>query len=280
MRRSIWPQERKETIDTLILLIKCYSDGAMFAAKFRLGRQRHQNCMKNKEPEVLIFKVGKLWWLERSRKCSEQFSDGAEGVMVKGCIKTPRATLYEHTETPGRSIYWEPHIQGIPIPVEGTYFDILDEAIDMYTNYTKMGGFEICKEIYDETNFKERLHNIVWNMFMEPLKFEEQWAKLIEDFGLQNHKWMKKMFNLREMWILAYFIDSPLFGLMRTTSRSESENSFFKSFTSPGSTLVNFMMSCESAMERQRYRQEALDFKTLDAAPKCETVLGIERHAT
>ncbi|GJZ54958.1 FAR1-related sequence 5-like protein [Tanacetum coccineum] len=62
---------------------------------------------------------------------------------------------------------------------------------------------------------------------------------------------VEKMFNLREIWIPAYFIDSPLYGLMRTTSRSESENSFFKSFTSPGATLVSFMMSYESAMERQ-----------------------------
>ncbi|GKB96037.1 hypothetical protein Tco_0982174, partial [Tanacetum coccineum] len=54
-------------------------------------------------------------------------------------------------------------------------------------------------KIYDETDFKERLHKIVWNMFMEPLKFEEKLAKLIEDFGLQNHKWMTKMFNLQEM---------------------------------------------------------------------------------
>ncbi|GJZ11418.1 FAR1-related sequence 5-like protein [Tanacetum coccineum] len=139
---------------------------------------------------------------------------------------------------------------------------------------------KICKEIYDETDFKERFDKIVWNMFIEPLKFEEKWAQLIEDFGLQSHKWMTKMFNMREIWIPAYFIDSPLYGLMRTTSRSESENSFFKSFTSPGATLVSFMMSYESAMERQRYRQETLDFKTIDAAPKCETKLAIERHAT
>ncbi|GKA02549.1 retrovirus-related pol polyprotein from transposon TNT 1-94 [Tanacetum coccineum] len=58
---------------------------------------------------------------------------------------TPRATLYEHNETPGGSIYWEPHVHGIPIPVEGTYFDTLDEAIDMYTNYAEMGGFEVKK---------------------------------------------------------------------------------------------------------------------------------------
>ena len=116
-------------------------------------------------------------------------------------------------------------------------------------------------------------------MFIEPLTFEEKWAQLIEDFDLKNHKWLTKMFNLREIWIPAYFIDSPLFGLMRTTSRSESENSFFKSFTSPGATLVSFMMSYESAMERQRYRQEALDFKTIEAAPKCQTKLPIELHA-
>ncbi|GKB04790.1 FAR1-related sequence 5-like protein [Tanacetum coccineum] len=138
---------------------------------------------------------------------------------------------------------------------------------------------KICKQIYNETDFKERFDKIVWNMFIEPLKFEEKWAKLIEDFGLQNHKWMTKMFNIREIWIPAYFVDSPLFGLMRTTSRSESENSFFKSFTSPGATLVSFMMSYESAMERQRYRQEALDFKTIEATPKCETKLPIELHA-
>ncbi|GKA25481.1 FAR1-related sequence 5-like protein [Tanacetum coccineum] len=131
----------------------------------------------------------------------------------------------------------------------------------------------ICKEIYDETNFKERFDKIVWNMFIEPLKFKEKWAQLIEDFGLQSHKWIRKI------WIPAYFIDSPLYGLMRTTSRSESENSFFKSFTSPGATLVSFMMSYESAMERQRYRQESLDFKTINAAPKCETKLEIEHHA-
>ncbi|GJR30770.1 FAR1-related sequence 5-like protein [Tanacetum coccineum] len=147
------------------------------------------------------------------------------------------------------------------------------------TAHEKQPTMIICIEIYDETDFKERFNKIVWNMFMEPMEFEEKWSKLIEDFGLQNHKWMKKMFNLREMWLPAYFIDSPLFGLMRTTSRSESENAFVKSFTNHGSTLVNFMMCFESAMERQRYKQEALDFRTFDSAPKIHTKLRIEIHA-
>ncbi|GKB06975.1 FAR1-related sequence 5-like protein [Tanacetum coccineum] len=117
-------------------------------------------------------------------------------------------------------------------------------------------------------------------MFMEPMQFEEKWSKLIEDFCLQNHKWMTKMFNLREMWLPAYIIDSPLFGLMRITSISESENAFFKSFINHGSTLVNLMMYFESAMERQRYRQEVLDFKAFDSAPKLHTKLKIVIHTS
>ncbi|GJZ88948.1 FAR1-related sequence 5-like protein [Tanacetum coccineum] len=52
---------------------------------------------------------------------------------------------------------------------------------------------KICPEIYDETDFKERFGKLVWNMFMEPLEFEGKWSKLVEDFGLQNHKWMTKI---------------------------------------------------------------------------------------
>ncbi|GKB36992.1 FAR1-related sequence 5-like protein, partial [Tanacetum coccineum] len=64
---------------------------------------------------------------------------------VTECMKTPRATLYEQNETPDGSIYWEPHVQGIPIPIEGTYYDTLDEAIYMYTKYAHMAGFEVKK---------------------------------------------------------------------------------------------------------------------------------------
>nr|GEY73648.1 protein FAR1-related sequence 5-like [Tanacetum cinerariifolium] len=138
---------------------------------------------------------------------------------------------------------------------------------------------KIYPEIYNETDFKERFGALVRNMLMEPLEFEGKWSKLVEDFGLQNHKWMRKMFDLRHMWLPAYFIHSPLFGLMRTTSRSESENAFFKNFRNHGSTLVNFMMCFESAIERQCYRQEVLDFRTFDLTPKLHTKLTIEIHA-
>nr|GEV88357.1 hypothetical protein [Tanacetum cinerariifolium] len=107
-----------------------------------------------------------------------------------------------------------------------------------------------------------------------------KWGKLMEEFKLENHKWLTKMFNIRSTWIPAYFIDSPLCGLMRTTSRSESENSFFSHFTNSGLTLMNFMNCFEKAMEKQRHVQERMDHNTIDIVPKLKTFLNIERHAS
>ncbi|GJT78221.1 FAR1-related sequence 5-like protein [Tanacetum coccineum] len=131
-----------------------------------------------------------------------------------------------------------------------------------------------------EAVFKKAKHRLCMWHIMQKIPTKRNWAQLIEAFDLKNQQMVRQKVYLREIWIPAYFIDSPLFGLMRTTSRSESENSFFKSFTSPGATLVSFMMSYESAMERQRYRQEKLDFNTIDAAPKFITQLDIESHAS
>ncbi|GJZ86804.1 FAR1-related sequence 5-like protein [Tanacetum coccineum] len=115
---------------------------------------------------------------------------------------------------------------------------------------------KICAKIYDETDFKEKLNKIVWNMYIGPEEFEYRWGKLMEEFNLENHKWLTKMFNIRLTWIPAYFIDSPLCRLMRTTSKLESENSFFSYFTNSCSTLMNFMNYFETEIEKQRHVQE------------------------
>ncbi|GKB88028.1 FAR1 DNA binding domain, zinc finger, SWIM-type, MULE transposase domain containing protein [Tanacetum coccineum] len=139
--------------------------------------------------------------------------------------------------------------------------------------------FVIVSRIYDDTDFKDKFGKIVWNMFIGPEEFEDRWNKLMEEFNLVNHKWLSKMYRLRSSWVPAFFVDSPLCGLMRTTSRSESENSFFSYFTSSGSTLVKFMLCYESAMERQRYTQEKLDHQSFDSFPALLTPLPIEVHA-
>ncbi|GKB15909.1 protein FAR1-related sequence 5 [Tanacetum coccineum] len=117
-------------------------------------------------------------------------------------------------------------------------------------------------------------------MYIGPEEFEYKWGKLIEEVKLENHKWLTKMFNIRLTWFPAYFIDSALCRLMRTTSRSQSKNSFFSHFTNSGSTLMNFINCFETVMEKQRHVQERMDHKTIDTVPKLKTLLKIEHHAS
>ncbi|GJU42010.1 retrovirus-related pol polyprotein from transposon TNT 1-94 [Tanacetum coccineum] len=130
--------------------------------------------------------------------------------------------------------------------------------------------------------FLESKHRLcMWHIMQKiPSKeFKDRWNKLMEEFNLVNHKWLSKMYRLRSSWIPAFFVDSPLCGLMSTTSRSESENSFFLYFTSSGSTLVKFMLCYEFAMERQRHTQEKLDHQSFGSFPTLLTPLPIEEHA-
>nr|XP_043620317.1 protein FAR1-RELATED SEQUENCE 5-like [Erigeron canadensis] len=102
----------------------------------------------------------------------------------------------------------------------------------------------------------------------------------MKEFNLEDDVWFKHMYEIRNSWIPAYFRELAMSGLMRTTSRSESENSFFNNFTNPYATLVHFMMSYESAMERQGYRLEILDHQSHNKQPRIMTALNFERQAS
>jgi len=140
---------------------------------------------------------------------------------------------------------------------------------------------EANPDIHDEleSDFKRRFDSIVWNMYIEPSEFEPKWEKLMNDFSLREDSWFKYMYQIRCTWIPAYFIDTEMFGLMRTTSRSESENAFFSQFTKSGSTLVNFMNGFESAMYKQRSTQAKLDAHTIKKTRLLKTQLKMEKQA-
>ena len=66
---------------------------------------------------------------------------------------------------------------------------------------------------------------------------------------------------------------------MKTTSRSESINSFFNSYSQANDFLINFMMNYDNAIQRLRYIQRELDQKTKMAQYIMKTPRDIEIHA-
>ncbi|XP_074298802.1 protein FAR1-RELATED SEQUENCE 5-like [Silene latifolia] len=69
-------------------------------------------------------------------------------------------------------------------------------------------------------------------------------------------------------------------GLMRTTSRSESENSLFGNFMKPNLTLVEFLMRFESAIDAQRWKQSKLIVDSKNSFPSLETPHSLDKHAS
>ncbi|XP_074282860.1 protein FAR1-RELATED SEQUENCE 5-like [Silene latifolia] len=108
-------------------------------------------------------------------------------------------------------------------------------------------GPTICQN----TNFLKEINSIVWDGEIDTQEFELRWKAILSSYELSDHEWLKSMFDIRSSWIPAYFRDIYLGGIMRTTSRSESENSFFGNFTNPHLTLVEFWMRFQSAMDAQ-----------------------------
>ncbi|XP_022026784.1 protein FAR1-RELATED SEQUENCE 5-like [Helianthus annuus] len=93
------------------------------------------------------------------------------------------------------------------------------------------------------TDFNTRMTHVVWNDTIIPEDFETEWHSIMSTFGLENHEWLKDMYDLRFDWIPAYYHGEDLAGLMRTTSRCESENYFFGQICNPRCALVEFFHS-------------------------------------
>ncbi|XP_047979276.1 protein FAR1-RELATED SEQUENCE 5-like [Salvia hispanica] len=88
------------------------------------------------------------------------------------------------------------------------------------------------------------------------------------------------MFEDREFWVPAYFRDFPMGSLLRTTSMSESENSFFKNYTKPRANLVQFINFFNYAVGDQRNANSRLNYLDYSTIPDLSTQLPIEKHAS
>ncbi|VFQ85743.1 unnamed protein product [Cuscuta campestris] len=138
---------------------------------------------------------------------------------------------------------------------------------------------KVDNELAKDQDFLTRLNSVIWSHYLEPEDCEKQWHEVLVDYELDSDSWFCNLFAIRKSWIPAYFRDLFMIGLLRTTSRSESENSFFGDFKNTFFTLVEFYMQFESAMDSQRHKTADLDADSEACAPVYKTPLAIEKHA-
>ncbi|KAK9698629.1 hypothetical protein RND81_08G119100 [Saponaria officinalis] len=132
--------------------------------------------------------------------------------------------------------------------------------------------------LWQDVDFKKRLNCCVWSNNLDANEFEEAWSNIMIDYDLIYHPWFTLLFEMREEWIPTYFKDIFMGGLMRVTSRSESENNFFDRFVTPHVSLVEFWMCYESAIDAQRHKQLKLNHDNKQTHAPLKTPLPLEKH--
>lgn len=99
--------------------------------------------------------------------------------------------------------------------------------------------------------FRGRLNCFVWSNYLGHEQFESGWDRLMKD--ILGWVTILGLHNCLRCGIIGsqFFFFSHLFmsGLLRTTSRSESENRLFGSFTTSTSSLVEFLLHYDSAID-------------------------------
>ncbi|KAK9671828.1 hypothetical protein RND81_12G057200 [Saponaria officinalis] len=163
-------------------------------------------------------------------------------------------------------------------------------GVDNHKKSVTFCGALIAKEDYESFNwvfsrflvamgeFIKKLNEIIWDIDLEPSEFDSRWAQIMDEHGVGSNDWFTDTFDIRQQWVMAHCRDLKMGSVMRTTQRSESENSFFKKFEHKSGTLVEFWMCFESAMDQQRHSHKKLDNDSRHTSPKTISQLPIEIH--
>uniref|UniRef100_A0A8I6Y613 Protein FAR1-RELATED SEQUENCE n=1 Tax=Hordeum vulgare subsp. vulgare TaxID=112509 RepID=A0A8I6Y613_HORVV len=133
--------------------------------------------------------------------------------------------------------------------------------------------------VREDSEFWTRLNSCIWGSETST-EFELQWNSIIIDFGLEENEWLTKRFSIRDTWIPAYFMDISLAGILRTTSRSESANSFFNRFIHRRLAFVEFWLRFDTALECQREEELMADNRSIHTTPQLFTPWTMEKQGS
>ncbi|KAH6757049.1 hypothetical protein C2S53_018743 [Perilla frutescens var. hirtella] len=139
----------------------------------------------------------------------------------------------------------------------------------------------LLTHLKNDESFKKIFNALVWSDLIEPDVFDAKWDAILIVYGLADESWFRSMFAIRILGAIFGhgFPTHPMSVIYRTTSISESMNSFFNNYLNYGANLVEFMMYFDSAMDTQRNAydlQNSIDHSTL---PKTSTPWKFEHHA-
>jgi hypothetical protein len=158
---------------------------------------------------------------------------------------------------------------------------ILPDTVHRFCMWHIMEKFseKVGPPINHDKEFWAALNNCVWGSETRE-EFEMRWNSLIIAYGLERNEWLSNRYQIRESWIPAFFMEISLAGVLRTTSRSESSNSFFSHFIHRKLCFVKFWLRFDTALECQQHEELKADNVSMHTTPLLRTPWDVEKQAS
>ena len=129
-----------------------------------------------------------------------------------------------------------------------------------------------------DTEFKKKFNSCLRGCITAE-EFEMEWNNMIKDFKLENSKWFKRLYNIREKWCTTLNKDFFSAGIL-SSQRSESTNNAIGFKASKSTSLTDFFKIFDETIRRWRKNETDQDFKCLNSESESDySMTGIMRDA-
>eukprot|EP00268_Persea_americana_P060800 TRINITY_DN7621_c0_g1_i17.p1 TRINITY_DN7621_c0_g1~~TRINITY_DN7621_c0_g1_i17.p1 ORF type:complete len:688 (+),score=91.08 TRINITY_DN7621_c0_g1_i17:321-2384(+) len=135
---------------------------------------------------------------------------------------------------------------------------------------------EKLREYNDYESIKFHLLNVVYDS-MRKEEFEENWAKFIKAYQLEDNEWLAGLYDERSRWVPA-FVKDIFWAGMSTTERSESMRAFFDGYIKSKTTLKQFVEQYDDALSEKVQLEAEEDARCFNVCIPCVTPYEFERQ--
>src|ERR1044072_9222139 len=88
--------------------------------------------------------------------------------------------------------------------------------------------------------------------YLEEVDFQRAWDKLLDDYNLQEKKWLSSVYKIKKKWARCYMKNAFTIS-MRSTQLSESLNAYLKACLKPDLNIIHFFKHFERVVSDKRY---------------------------
>ncbi|PKA62282.1 Protein FAR1-like sequence 6 [Apostasia shenzhenica] len=97
-------------------------------------------------------------------------------------------------------------------------------------------------------------------------EFEEEWKKMIREFGLETNEWLIELYEKRHLWVPLFLKDTFWAG-MSITQRGESLGTYFDGCVYPRTTIKHFFSKYETIIQSKCKKEVHADSESFQKTP-------------